>query len=305
MSDYKKDNNFLARWLAGEITEEEKKVFEKSKDYLAYKDILNGVERFDQPTFDTIQNLIKQKEYNKTYQEKKTKVISFKPWLYAAAAILLVIVSIRVFNPNQTVVTTEMAQTQTLKLPDNSEVVLNAESSISYEAESFLEKRELTLKGQAYFKVAKGSKFVVKTKNGDIAVLGTQFDVFSRTQKLEVHCFEGKVQVSQQKEQVILTRGKAVKSTPAQKLLLFDIQNQNPSWVNGITHFKEVQLKEVISELERQFDVKIKPGNIDSQRMFTGFFDHQDIKKALQTCFEPMNINYTFTNDNTIELRNK
>ena len=164
MSDYKKDNNFLARWLAGEITEEEKKVFEKSEDYLAYKDILNGVERFDQPTFDTIKNLIKQKEYNKTYQEKKTKVVSFKPWLYAAAAILLVIVSIRVFSPNRTVVTTQMAQTQTLTLPDNSEVVLNAKSSITYDTESFLEKRELTLKGQAYFKVAKGSKFVVKTK---------------------------------------------------------------------------------------------------------------------------------------------
>lgn len=304
MLNYKKDD-FLARWLAGEISDKEKEAFEKSEDYLAFKDILNGVDRFDQLTFDTEKNLIAQKAYNLTYQDKKSKIISLKQWMYAAAALILIIISVRVFIPKHTTITTDMAQKETFTLPDKSQVVLNADSSIKYLSDSFLETRELTLEGQAYFKVAKGSKFTVKTENGKISVLGTEFDVYTRAKRLEVQCFEGKVRVADKTDEVILTKGKAVKSSSTKDLMIFDIQAQKPSWLDGITQFKETSLKDVISELERQFNVTIKSKDIDVQRKFTGFFAHKDIKKALQTCFDPMNINYTFINDNTIELRNK
>ncbi len=304
MLDYR-DNNFLARWLSGEISEEEKQRFEKTDDYLAFKDILNATDKFEKPVFDIEKNLIEQKKFNQVYKEKKPRVIALKPWIYAAAAIVIVLISVKIFTPKSTIIFTEMAQIQTITLPDNSVVSLNANSSIEYDKKNFSEQRQLKLKGQAFFKVAKGSKFTVITENGDISVLGTQFDVFSRIKKLEVHCYEGKVLVANQNDKAILVRGKAVKSNANQKMLLFDIQNQNPSWIDGISSFKEVELQEVINELEIQFDIKIKSKNINTKRLFTGFFDHNDINKALQTCFEPMNINYTFINNKTIELQNK
>ncbi|TPN86962.1 FecR family protein [Aquimarina algicola] len=305
MSDFKHKNNFLARWLEGEVSEEERKRFEASKDYLAFKDILNATERFERPVFDVESNLTAQKEFNKTYNAKKPKVVQLKLFLSAAAAVVLILIGLRIFIPQSTTIRTEVSQIKTLTLPDNSQVTLNAGSSIEYVPKDFLTKRKLTLKGQAFFKVAKGSTFIVKTKNGDISVLGTQFDVNAREYRLEVHCFEGRVQVDNDKESVIIEGGKAVRSGRSKKMLQFEIQDQEPTWLNGISTFKEVPLKQVINELERQFGITIQSGDIDTERMFTGFFENKDLNSAIKTCFEPMNINCIFINSKKIKLVNK
>ena len=57
------------------------------------------------------------------------------------------------------------SQKQEISLPDNSQVSLNALSSVTYNESSWDENRELTLNGEAFFKVEKGSTFEVKTKS--------------------------------------------------------------------------------------------------------------------------------------------
>ncbi|AXT56656.1 DUF4974 domain-containing protein [Aquimarina sp. AD1] len=299
-------DNFLGRWLVDDISEEEKKEFENSKDYLAYKDILKGVDKFDRPVFDLDKGLKNQKEYNKRYKKSSgKKVIKLRPWLYAAAAAIVVLFGLRTIFFSTTEIYTEMAETKTLTLPDNSLVTLNADSSVEYDKRSFAETRIIHLKGEAFFDVAKGSSFTVKTKNGDVTVLGTEFNVYSRNEHIEVQCFEGKVQVSNSKETVILTPGKAIKSNSEGALSPNEIKGSKPSWMQGKSTFNQVTLQQLIQELERQYDIRITTNDIDTKRLFSGFFVHNDLDKALKTCFEPMNINYTVNNQKNISLKNK
>ena len=64
-------------------------------------------------------------------------------------------------------------------LSDGTWVYLNAESVITYPQKFVGEKREVTLEGEAYFQVtaSKERPFVVKTKDMDVLVTGTEFNV--------------------------------------------------------------------------------------------------------------------------------
>ncbi|MDH7447718.1 FecR family protein [Aquimarina sp. 2201CG14-23] len=300
------NNNFLGRWLANDLSEKEKKDFETSQEYLAYKDILRGVEKFERPVFDIETGLKKQKEFNKTYVDTpKSKVIKLRTWIYSAATVAVILFGLKTMFFNTTKVSTAMAETKNWTLPDNSVVTLNADSSIEYDQNSFLEDRTLILKGEAFFDVAKGSQFTVNTKNGDVTVLGTEFNVYSRNTTIEVHCFEGKVSVSNSKNTTILTPGKGTKSLNNQTFTPLEIKESKPGWIQQKSTFNQVRLARVIAELERQYDVTFTANDIDTNRLFSGFFTHTDLNKALKTCFEPMNISYIFKNSKNIELKNK
>ncbi len=299
-------DNFLGKWLSGDLSNEEHKAFENSKDYLAYKDILKGVERFERPVFDIEKGLKEQKIYNVSYKASKTsKKIALRIWMYSAAAVVLIIIGLKTMFFQDITIRTKMAQIQTVTLPDNSVVTLNAGSSLTYDKDSFIEDRELRLNGEAFFDVSNGSTFTVSTKNGKITVLGTEFDVYSRNQKLEVHCFEGKVSVEKDDNKVILTQGKGTKYNENDSLSLFEVTKPKPDWLDGKSYFHEVPLEQLIKELERQYDIKINVGSVDVKRIFTGFFNHDDLETALRTSFNPMNISYTFEGEKIIVLRNK
>ena len=71
-----------------------------------------------------------------------------------------------------------------------SEVMLNAMSSVSFNKHKWDDIREITLEGEAYFKVkpipATNAKFWVQTADLKVEVLGTQFHVNTRKKKTNV-----------------------------------------------------------------------------------------------------------------------
>ncbi len=300
------EDDFLGKWLSGDLSKEDLKDFEESEDYLAYKDIIKGVERLSRPVFDVEKGLIEQKIYNASYTETKTsKVFKLRTWIYSAAAVVLILIGLRILFFQDNTIATDMAQTQVITLPDHSIVTLNADTSIEYNKKSFMKNRVLHLEGEAFFDVHQGSSFTIHTKNGKITVLGTEFDVYARDQTLEVQCFEGKVRVQKEANEVILTPGKGAKSNKKEGLSIFDVSNPKPDWLDGKSSFFEVPLERLIKEIERQYNIEIRTGDIDSKRIFTGFFEHTNLKVALSTSFDPMNISYTFKSDSVIVLKNK
>ncbi|MCB4800365.1 FecR family protein, partial [Neotamlana laminarinivorans] len=93
----------------------------------------------------------------------------------AAVLVVLLTSSYFLFFNNTKSFETQIAQTETFKLPDESEVILNAQSKLSFSKKEWETNRNLKLQGEAFFKVTKGEKFTVNTKAGSIQVLGTQF----------------------------------------------------------------------------------------------------------------------------------
>jgi len=286
------NETYLAKWLNDEISDKELKNMVSENDFKAFLKIRNGLLKFEAPNFESDKLLTNIKS---TLPKKKTKIISLK-WGYAVAASIALLFSIYLFDDFKTInYQTSFGQQSTIALLDNSEVQINAKSTLSFQKNKWNKNREVNLKGEAFFKVKKGSSFTVKTTNGNVTVLGTQFTVNSQDNFFLVKCFEGKVRVVQNRDTVFLTKGKAFQNNHS-TVKKWTFTEESPVWLSGESSFKSVALKVVITSLENQFGVKITSTPIDNTQVFTGSFSHDNLNIALKSVFSPMNIGYEIQN---------
>ncbi|WP_426327467.1 FecR family protein [Pedobacter sp. R-06] len=125
------------------------------------------------------------------FSEEKVVKLNRYLWLKIAAALVLVIGSVLVYNTyfkyNNTknalqevyTFTTKSGERKKIKLQDGTSVLLNAKSSLSVTKGFNDQCREVTLTGEAFFDVAhdKNKPFKVHTADFNINVLGTAFNV--------------------------------------------------------------------------------------------------------------------------------
>lgn len=161
-------------------------------------------------------------------------------------------------------ITVPMGQRVNLKLPDGTSVWLNACSEIVYPAIFSGEKREIQLKGEAYFEVAHNaeSPFVVRTEKCDIEVLGTKFNVeaYPGSDDFSAALLEGSVKVT---DNLRLSRPILLK--PDQEVRLKNGRLQTSSindydhfrWREGLICFKNVAFNELMKRFEKCYGIKI------------------------------------------------
>jgi len=297
-----KEDYYIKRWIEGALTEEERKVFEDSEDYKELIKLYRSTMALRAPEFKVEAEL----ERFKSAQSSKGRVTRMnwvRPFLRAAAVTAVMITGYVIFFKSSDINVQTAAKEKTeLQLPDASTVVLNAQSVLSYSEKSWLKQRRVTLDGEAYFTVAKGSKFSVKTPAGVVMVLGTQFNVKNRVNYFEVVCYEGRVSVKQQDQVYELpanNRFQMINGVIQQDV----IRNQSaPSWINQESSFQSVPFAEVILELERQYNVEISTTGIDDKLLFTGRFIHSDLTLALKSVSIPLNLTYELTDNHHIVL---
>jgi len=172
-------------------------------------------------------------------------------------------------------------------------VVLNADSKVTYSKKNWDANRNIYLEGEAFFKVAKGERFTVATEAGEIAVLGTQFNVENRKGFFEVTCFEGLVSVSFNGEETKLPAGNSfvvvdgtITSEEKQSKIAV------PSWINAESTFKSIPLKFVLDEFQRQHNIVVETKNINTNLLYTGSFSNTDANLALQSISTPSRIKF-------------
>ena len=194
-----------------------------------------------------------------------------------------------------------MAERAELDLPDGSEVVINAVSSIAYNESKWKKDRRLALQGEAFFKVAKGATFSVETDMGNVTVLGTQFNVKQRDSILNVSCFEGRVRVVVSDKGHPLEKGQtlSVRNGIVSLGRTFLLQ---PSWVDGRSSFQSVPLWEVLQEFKRQYAIEINMEGVDASKVFTGSFVHDDLELAAQAVTQPFKLRYELM-DGELKIR--
>jgi len=298
--------NKLAKWLIGKLTTTELDAFKKTKDYALYKKIAEESDKLKLPKPNLKEKFEQQLAYNKSLNKdlKQNKTRLLRPWIYSTAAAIALLLGLQLFLNQDKAITTDLATKQTITLPDGSIAVLNAASKLSYDENNFLKKRVLKLEGEAFFKVKKGSSFIVNTPNGTIKVLGTKFNVFTRKTTLRVFCDEGKVAVNSKGDNLVLTKGMGAFSKAGYSLQYTPSEIKSPQWRIGRSTFLERPLGEVVAELERQFNVKINVSDINTERLYTGTFTHQNLRIAMKAVCMPMNITYSI-NENNVQLHNK
>ena len=80
------------------------------------------------------------------------------------------------------------------------------------------------------------------------------------------------------------------------------LNEQAPSWVQDESTFSNAPLKQVIKALEKQYNIVINAKNVDGDMRFTGSFTHTNVKIALRTVFESLEIKFAFKDEKTIDL---
>lgn len=284
-----KKEDLIKKWLDNNLSSEEQKAFEQLEDYKELTKMDNALKNFRAPEFAVESNY----QTVKTDLNKNTKSLWWKP-LLRIAAIFVIAFSVYFYSTSlDTEMNTKVAEQISVPLPDQSIVELNANSTLAFNDNAWDKKREVNLIGEAFFKVAKGQKFEVITKDGIVSVLGTQFNVKQRNAYFEVTCYEGLVAVTHKNALVELQPGDSFKIIDGKQIASEKETATKPSWLSGESNFNSVPLKYVIAEFENQYDLSIIHQNIDTSRLFTGSFTHKDLDLALKSITLPLNLSYS------------
>lgn len=148
----------------------------------------------------------KQRTENAVQVKSNTRSLKpFYTWLKAAAVLLLLVgAGWMVYlwqGKNDLVVLQSGDNVRTDTLSDGSVVVLNKNASLSYPARFSGNRRDVTLKGEAFFTITpnKTKPFIIDANGVSVKVVGTSFNVKTAPEKTEVIVETGIVEVSKKK----------------------------------------------------------------------------------------------------------
>lgn len=180
----------------------------------------------------------------------------------------------------QLVFETPRGEKSFVKLPDGSEVWLNASSRLVYNTFSS-HRREVELKGEAFFKVAKDEKapFIVKTNACEVEVLGTTFNVMAYDEfgREEITLLNGRVNVHLNGTEKVLMPGQALALKDHQYLIEEVNAAESSGWVENKFNFRNIPLSELMKRLENWYDVDITLENTTGREVnFTGTFKNEE-----------------------------
>ena len=288
------NQEFIEKWLNGTLSDEEKVIFAQTEEYKSLERLSKALPLFKAPDFDIpaeFQHLQANKHSGRI--AKSVTMYWLKPLVRVAAVLILLAGSYFIFLSNPlTTITTQASEKSELFLPDSSAVRLNASSTLTYHKRNWESKRQVTLQGEAFFHVAKGSTFDVETEQGVITVLGTQFNVKVRAHYFEVVCYEGLVQVKSSQTEIKLEPGRMLRIVNGAIATDNHTVEQSPAWLALESAFESVPIAEVFAEFERQYNVTITTENVNLNQLFTGRFVHTDIHLALKSISIPLDLKY-------------
>ncbi|RYF25691.1 MAG: FecR family protein [Flavobacteriales bacterium] len=198
-----------------------------------------------------------------------------------------------------------------LQLSDGTLVHLNSGTTLKYPVKFIPgENRQVFLDGEAFFDVAKDKKhpFIVNADNLNVRVLGTHFNVsnYPEDASTDVVLVEGSVGMYNTNEDFDATKNTVLKpgykgsflkgnNQISTKPVLTDIYT---SWINGGLTFRNMTFKNIITKLERRYNVTIINKNEKlANEKFNASFKEESIENVMSYFNEIHGINYTIKNN--------
>lgn len=178
-----------------------------------------------------------------------------------------------------------------LILSDGTKVWLNADTRIHYPVQFGKLSREISLKGEAYFEVAKDTTrpFIVNTEGMKVKVLGTKFNVNSYQDDGRIYAIleEGSVEVSNgQDTQILQPRQIAYTNTWGNTSKL-TVASCDPAlftgWKEGELRFRNTSLTQILKQISRCYDVTVILDHNYQEEYFSGDISyHTPLANLLQ-----------------------
>lgn len=192
-------------------------------------------------------------------------------------------------------------------LSDGTEISLNSGTILEFPFRFNENAREVSLNGEAFFKVAKNPKlpFIVHAPNSAVQVLGTSFNVNSYDSGVvKVALVEGSVMFRSAGNQAMLQPGKqavASKSKGGIKVSDFD-KDIILSWRNGKYIFQNASLEEIAKVLTRWYGVPVElskeahisndsfDGEVDRSKPIAKFLEDLQYATGLKYSIDPKGV---------------
>lgn len=198
-----------------------------------------------------------------------------------------------------------------LQLSDGTLVHLNAGTTLRYPVKFIAgENRQVFLDGEAFFDVAKDKKhpFIVNADALNVRVLGTHFNVsnYPEDAATDVVLVEGSVGMYRSNEEFDADKNTILKpgfkgsfnrenTLISTKAVITDIYT---SWINGGLTFRNMTFKNIITKLERRYNVTIINKNEKlANEKFNASFSDESIEKVMSYFNDIHGINYTIKNN--------
>lgn len=305
----------IAGWIRAE--EDHRKIFDEQKKLW---DKVNAVVVHENTDTEKEYQLILKKihpesssENTSVYQLNRSYTTTTKRsiplWLKIAAVVLVILIPAAVtykvlIDKKETPVILYAGENKISEnLPDGSVVTLNAGSELSFNKNFDGSSRDVTLKGEAHFKVQhdENKPFIVACGNIRVEVLGTEFYVNSMpgSDSMEVFLLNGSVAVYYSDMPEIRKILKPGETAGIAKTTHNIIIAQNPdinliSWQTGKLVFDDMPLSQVAAHLEKMYKCRIifKDSQLTKCKI-TATFENQPLDAVLNVLKATLNIDYT------------
>ncbi len=185
-----------------------------------------------------------------------------------------------------------------ITLADGSRIWLNAGSSVTYPVAFAGNERKVSVKGEAYFEIAHDAAKPFYVSKGDIEVkvLGTHFNVnaYDDESDVKVTLLEGSVKLSNTGQTVIIKPGEQAVASSNSPLTVYHSPDLDKvmAWKNGLFNFEDAELKDIMRELSRWYDVEVVyEGNIPKVQ-FWGKIDRNTVLSSVLKGLEESGIHF-------------
>jgi len=179
-----------------------------------------------------------------------------------------------------------------LHLEDGTVVWLNSASSITYPVAFNGKERRVSISGEAYFEVAKNPHlpFIVEANGTEVKVLGTHFNVnaYADNDAVKTTLVEGAVEVSKNGQRALLKPDQqAIAGYGSNQIQVIKVDAMEAlAWKNGIFLFNNLNIKLVMKEISRWYDIEVVYRGDVTHKTFGGtisrFENFEQLLKTLE-----------------------
>ncbi|MEO6135732.1 MAG: FecR domain-containing protein [Ginsengibacter sp.] len=174
-------------------------------------------------------------------------------------------------------VVTNNGETYSLVLADGSKVWLNAASSVSFPVTFTGKERRVAITGEVYIEVAKNAKqpFIVSVNDMEVKALGTEFNInaYRDEATMNTTLIKGSVKISRSiigSESSILSPGQQAQLSGSGLVVQNVDTDKVIAWKDGKFNFENADLKTILRQFARWYDVEIIYESTIKERKFFG-----------------------------------
>jgi len=189
-----------------------------------------------------------------------------------------------------TTVAADKGHISKVQLPDGTKVWINSGSEISYNNHFASLHRNIRIKGEAYFDVAKNENIpmIIECGQVNVKVTGTSLNInsYSGENDIEVVLEEGSVELTNINDNATLYKlhpGNRLLFSRECKISVFDVNTYKyTSWKDGIINLYDLTMEEVIMRLNSRYNQKFEIDPAVKNFKYTFTIKNEQLHEILQ-----------------------